>query len=113
MIVELLDLVDLEEGAEAARGGRGIGGVLPGEDDIGGGEGAAVLPCHAALEVPGGPGAVSGEPPVLGRRDGGGEFGSRFRRGRIRASGSYKMRDVWSSMMVAARCGFNSVGAAQ
>src|SRR5437773_6544211 len=35
------------------RRGRGIGGVLPVEDDVVGGERFAVVPDHVALETPG------------------------------------------------------------
>ena len=50
----------LDAGVGAARrgGGRRIGGVFPVEDDVVGGEGLAVVPFHAALELPGDRGAV-------------------------------------------------------
>ena len=52
MRVELVDTVDLAVGRERPRGGRGIGRVLPVEHDVVGGEGLAVVPHDAALELP-------------------------------------------------------------
>ena len=70
--VDLLDLAVLVA-ADGGGGGRRVGGVLPVEHDVVGGERLAVVPLHALLELPGDRLAVLGEPAVLEIRDLGGE----------------------------------------
>src|SRR5262245_14093464 len=50
--VEFLDLFDLAVGADARGGGGGVGGELPIEDQVVGGERLAIVPGHALLESP-------------------------------------------------------------
>ena len=52
---EVVDLLDLHVlvAADGDRGGRRILGVFPVEHDVVGGERLAVVPLHAALELPG------------------------------------------------------------
>ena len=73
--VDLLDLVDVP--IRAARHGRrrGIGRVLPVEDDVVRGEGLAVVPGDVPLELPRHGLAVLGDAAVLGTRNLGGEDG--------------------------------------
>ncbi len=71
MVVDLLDL-DVLVGARGVGRGREIGGVLPGEDDVVGGEGLAVMPLDAPLELPDHAHAVRSKAAVrLGRSLGG------------------------------------------
>ena len=68
MRIDLLDR-DVAIGAAGHRGRRRIARVLPGEDDVVGGEGLAVVPFHALLQLPGHRLAVGGERAVLAARD--------------------------------------------
>ena len=68
VLIDLLDR-DVAIGAAGDRGRRGIARVLPGEDDVVGGEGLAVVPFHALLQLPGHRLAVGGERAVLAARD--------------------------------------------
>ena len=70
---EIIDLFDGDVAVDADAHGRGggIAGVFPGEHDVVGGEGLAVVPFDAGLEFPGHRFAVGGQPAVLDR----GKFG--------------------------------------
>ena len=72
-VVDFLD-DDVLVGAAADRRRRGIAGIGPGEDDIVGGEGLAVMPFDAALQLPGDRLPVGGNA-VLAGGDRGGELG--------------------------------------
>ena len=84
VLVEALDAVDVAVGADRHRGGGRVGGVLPVEDHVVGGEGLAVVPLHALLEVPDHPGAVTAEPAVVHGGDVGGEDGDQVAVGVVR-----------------------------
>ena len=66
--VDLLDR-DVLVGAAGHRGRRRIARILPGEDDVVGGEGLAVVPGDALLQLPGHRLAVGGQRAVLAAGD--------------------------------------------
>jgi hypothetical protein len=49
MVVEFVDAADLFINASGGGGCRWVGGILPGEEDIVGGEERAVMPDHLRL----------------------------------------------------------------
>jgi len=73
VVVRGFDVFDRAVGTEGCRAGLFGGNILPGEDDIPGGEGLAVAPLHALLQLPGDAHSIGGETPVLARRDLGGK----------------------------------------
>ena len=66
---------DVEIALAGDGGGGGIGGELPVEDHVVGGEGRAVVPLHAALEAPDHPAPVLGDGAGRQRRHLGAEYG--------------------------------------
>ena len=68
VLIDLLDR-DVPVGPAGERGRRRIAGVFPGEDDVVGGQGLAVVPPHTLLQLPGHRLAVGGERAVLAARD--------------------------------------------
>ena len=69
VVVDLLDH-DVLVGADGDRGRRRVLRILPGEDDVVGGERLAVVPGDALLQLPGHRLAVGGQGAVLAARDG-------------------------------------------
>jgi len=72
VVVDFRNL-DVLVGADGRRRGRGVGGVLPVEHAIVGGEGLAVVPLDALLQLPDDPGEVLVDRAVLDARHLGGE----------------------------------------
>ena len=68
MVIDLLDL-EVAVNGDAHRRRGNIVDVVQGEHDVVGGEGFAVVPFDAGLELPGDRFAVGGEAAVLDRRD--------------------------------------------
>src|SRR5262249_61870009 len=64
VIVDPIDAIDYLVRSGTRRRRRRVGGVLPGEDDIGGGERAAVVPHDPALQSPYDPRTVARDPAV-------------------------------------------------
>src|SRR5262245_43943214 len=75
VVVESLDPVDIAIGSDGDRRSRGVGRVLPVEDDVVRGERPSIVPGHALLEVPDDPFAVAAKPAVVRTRDVGGQHG--------------------------------------
>ena len=73
VLAELFDAVEILVQRDRGRRRGRIGGELPREDHVVGGEGSSVMPLDAFLEVPYHPGAVPGDPAVLEARQLGGQ----------------------------------------
>ncbi len=69
MVVEFVDTQDIVIYTPAGGAGGRVGGILPREDDIVGGEGLPIVPDHPRLQAPGDPGAIPREVTVLDAGD--------------------------------------------